>query len=593
MQPTDKIKEKLTIIDVVSSYIRLEKSGAQYKARCPFHNEKTPSFYVSPSRASFHCFGCNKGGDIFKFIEEIEHIPFREALKLLADRAGISLAAQSKEKMDAQNNLLSILSAAKYHYAKNFSESSEAQVYLKERGMINTSIADYSVGFAKAEWRDLFVALKMQGYNEDDMVLAGVIIRTEDGKYYDRFRGRIMFPINNISGATVGFTGRILPRLDDGKSGKYVNTPETSLYHKSEILFNYDKAKSIMRDTATVILVEGQMDVVMSNQAGVQNVLAVSGTAFTDQHVHMIKRLCDKVVIAFDNDKAGEAARLRAISMCIAGDLEVYTLPSTEGKDAADIIKEDPAIWLNLVNSKVLIWDYLSSAAMQIPDLRERIKFIKDNIVGPLSYIPAGIYRSEVVKYVSKQLSMSEDDIQKELAAAGTINKPILTNTQKNEIKAVAHSSDAKKEITLIALANVLSKSIKSDFEALVESKVKYINDQILLKSEEIKKKDPSVVPSAQPPLVIMPSERVDELYKVFFDTLDYPEELLSREIMKIESEAGDYQSRYTEGLRTALRDAVSKYIAIQMDALPSADVSAQPEILKTITDLKRIVDSK
>lgn len=593
MQPTDKIKEKLTIIDVVSSYIRLEKSGAQYKARCPFHNEKTPSFYVSPSRASFHCFGCNKGGDIFKFIEEIEHIPFREALKLLADRAGISLAAQSKEKMDAQNNLLSILSAAKYHYARNFSESSEAQVYLKERGMINTSIADYSVGFAKAEWRDLFVALKMQGYNEDDMVLAGVIIRTEDGKYYDRFRGRIMFPINNISGATVGFTGRILPRLDDGKSGKYVNTPETSLYHKSEILFNYDKAKSIMRDTATVILVEGQMDVVMSNQAGVQNVLAVSGTAFTDQHVHMIKRLCDKVVIAFDNDKAGEAARLRAISMCIAGDLEVYTLPSTEGKDAADIIKEDPAIWLNLVNSKVLIWDYLSSAAMQIPDLRERIKFIKDNIVGPLSYIPAGIYRSEVVKYVSKQLSMSEDDIQKELAAAGTINKPILTNTQKNEIKAVAHSSDAKKEITLIALANVLSKSIKSDFEALVESKVKYINDQILLKSEEIKKKDPSVVPSAQPPLVIMPSERVDELYKVFFDTLDYPEELLSREIMKIESEAGDYQSRYTEGLRTALRDAVSKYIAIQMDALPSADVSAQPEILKTITDLKRIVDSK
>ncbi len=593
MQPTDKIKEKLTIIDVVSSYIRLEKSGAQYKARCPFHNEKTPSFYVSPSRASFHCFGCNKGGDIFKFIEEIEHIPFREALKLLADRAGISLAAQSKEKMDAQNNLLSILSAAKYHYAKNFSESSEAQVYLKERGMTNTSIADYSVGFAKAEWRDLFVALKMQGYNEDDMVLAGVIIRTEDGKYYDRFRGRIMFPINNISGATVGFTGRILPRLDDGKSGKYVNTPETSLYHKSEILFNYDKAKSIMRDTATVILVEGQMDVVMSNQAGVQNVLAVSGTAFTDQHVHMIKRLCDKVVIAFDNDKAGEAARLRAISMCIAGDLEVYTLPSTEGKDAADIIKEDPAIWLNLVNSKVLIWDYLSSTAMQIPDLRERIKFIKDNIVGPLSYIPAGIYRSEVVKYVSKQLSMSEDDIQKELIAAGTINKPILTNTQKNEIKAVAHSSDAKKEITLIALANVLSKSIKSDFEALVESKVKYINDQILLKSEEAKKKNPSVAPAVQPPLVIMPSERVDELYKVFFDTLDYPEELLSREIMKIESEAGDYQSRYTEGLRTALRDAVSKYIAIQMDALPSADVSAQPEILKTITDLKRIVDSK
>lgn len=568
MQPTDRIKEKLTIVDVVSSYIRLEKSGAQYKARCPFHNEKTPSFYVSPARGSYHCFGCNKGGDIFKFIEDIEHIPFKESLKLLADRAGISLAAQSKEKMDAQNNLLGILSAAKLHYIKNFNESSEAQVYLKERGVSGASIDLYSIGFAKAEWRDLFVALKMQGYNEDDMVLAGVVIRTDDGKYYDRFRGRIMFPINNISGATVGFTGRILPRLDDGKSGKYVNTPETVLYHKSEILFNYDKAKASMRDSSEVVLVEGQMDVIMSNQTGVTNVLAVSGTAFTDQHVHMIKRLCDRVIIAFDNDKAGEAARLRAISMCIAGDLEVYTLGSTGGKDAADIVKDNPSAWVDLVKSRVLIWDYLASAAASILDLRQRVNFIRTHIIASLGYIQSTLYRSEMIKYVAKQLSMSEADINKEISITSTNSTSMPASKLNVDTAAASANRDAKKEITLIALADVLKKDIKLDFVSLID--VRCANSKVIISDEE-----------------------KTALYDSYFGKLEYPTELLNREIMKIESEAGDYSSRYNEGLTTSLRDAVSKRISELKIMLQSTDQASEPQILKTITDLKRITDTK
>lgn len=574
MQPTEKVKDKLSIVDVVSSYIKLEKSGAQYKARCPFHNEKTPSFYVSPTRNTFHCFGCNKGGDIFKFIEEIEHIPFKESLKLLADRAGVSLAAENKEKTNTNNNLLSILAASKHHYIKNLSESSEAQVYLKERGLTQESISQYSIGFAKPEWRDLFIALKMQGYQEDDMVLAGVIIKTEDGKYYDRFRGRIMFPINNISAATVGFTGRVLPRLDDGKSGKYVNTPETTLYHKSEILFNYDKAKSYMKDSGEVVLVEGQMDVIMSNQSGVHNVLAVSGTAFTDQHVHMIKRLCDRVIIAFDNDKAGEAARLRAISMCIAGDLEVYTINNDGGKDAADIVKEDSNLWLNLISNKILIWDYLSDAALGVTDLRARVRFTRDHIIHSINFITSQLYKTEIIKHVAKKLSLKQEDLISELEKI-VPERNVLTYQEKASTKKSEPST--KKEVALLALSKILNKSVKDDFELTYNSRLNDIKSNSKMPLDFLNVN--AVIPSL--------------LYEKHFESIEYPEDIINREMMKLESEGGDYDTRYVEGLVTLLKDILSKEIESMTNSLQTLELEEQNRVLSKIMLYKKLMDKK
>ena len=246
MNPKDQVKENLSITDVVSTYIRLEKSGSQFRARCPFHNEKTPSFYVSPERKSFHCFGCQAHGDIFTFVEKIENIPFFEALKILADRAGVTLT--SKEKSKEETRLVLLLKDATEHLEHNFKNSPEAREYILERGITEETIRTFHIGYAKNEWRDMFTYLAGKGYQPEEMVEAGLVIeaKEENGKikgWYDRFRGRIMFPIRNVSGVTVGYSGRIMPSLVDPTvaQGKYVNTPETPLYHKSKILFGYDK----------------------------------------------------------------------------------------------------------------------------------------------------------------------------------------------------------------------------------------------------------------------------------------------------------------------------------------------------------------
>ena len=243
MTPIEEIKSKINILDIVSTYVRVERSGNQYKARCPFHNERTPSFYVSPERGSYHCFGCQAHGDIFGFVESIEHIPFVEALKVLADRAGVSLSNYDKSKHDKDSRLIEILTLAKAKYIDNLNSNAESKSYMLDRGVTPYSLSLYGVGYAKSEWRDIFTYLMMKGFTPEEIVESGLVIKTEDNKYYDRFRGRIMFPIHNISNAVVGFTGRVLPAYDDGKSGKYVNTPETAVYHKSSILYNYDKAK--------------------------------------------------------------------------------------------------------------------------------------------------------------------------------------------------------------------------------------------------------------------------------------------------------------------------------------------------------------
>lgn len=269
MNPKDQVKENLSIIDVVSTYIRLEKSGAQYRARCPFHNEKTPSFYVSPERKSFHCFGCQTHGDIFTFVEKIENIPFFEALKILADRAGVQLLDSQKSKEDSR--LITLLKDATEHFEKNLKTSPEAMHYLIDRGLTEETIKLFHIGYAKNEWRDLFIFLVSKSYTPEEIEQSGLTIKAQDDfgntkGWYDRFRGRIMFPIRNVSGATVGYSGRILPSLVDPTvaQGKYVNTPETSLYHKSKILFGYDTAKKTMAETKSVVVVEGQMDLCMS-----------------------------------------------------------------------------------------------------------------------------------------------------------------------------------------------------------------------------------------------------------------------------------------------------------------------------------------
>ena len=425
MTPIEEIKSKLNIVDVVSGYIRLEKSGAQWKARCPFHHEKTPSFYISPERGSYHCFGCQEHGDIFTFVEKIEHIPFVEALKLLADRAQVSLSNYKKREGDRDSRLIEILTLAKEKYMENLNSSVEAKDYLLDRGLTPFSIQLFNVGFAKSEWRDLFTYLMGKGFTPEEIVESGLVIKTDDGKYYDRFRGRIMFPIHNVSNAIVGFTGRVLPQYDDGKTGKYVNTPETAVYHKSNVLYNYNRAKKSMNELRTVVLVEGQMDVIMSTQAGVENVIAVSGTAFTDYHVKMIKRLADNVIISFDNDRAGQSARDKAIQMCLAEGLEVWVptsppSPLSEGeggaaKDAADIVKESSETWRQMIEHKVPLFDFLIKETLTIENVKDRINYIRNNVLQLLFYISSPLARNHLLQHIAGKLAIAESVLREEL----------------------------------------------------------------------------------------------------------------------------------------------------------------------------------
>jgi DNA primase len=258
--PVEQIKERLNIVDVVSSYVKLEKSGIHFRARCPFHNEKTPSFFVSPERNNYHCFGCGKGGDIFSFVQEIEGLTFPETIKVLADKAGIVLSKYEKQQEDDDSVLYKALSlSAKYFEAvlKKFPSGVE---YLKARGITDETIANFAVGYAPDGWRNLSSFLTSRGIPEEVQERAGLVIKSERG-HYDRFRGRIMFPICNATGKVVGFSGRIFPeKLDEPMSAKYVNSPETKVYNKSRILFGYDKAKRAIAKTGRAIIVEGQMD---------------------------------------------------------------------------------------------------------------------------------------------------------------------------------------------------------------------------------------------------------------------------------------------------------------------------------------------
>ena len=491
MNPKDQVKESLSITDVVSTYIRLEKSGAQFRARCPFHNERTPSFYVSPERKSFHCFGCQQHGDIFTFVEKIENIPFFEALKILADRAGVTLTNSQKNKEDTR--LITLLKDSTDHFEKTLKKSPEAMHYLLERGLTEETIKTFHIGYAKNEWRDLFISLAALGYQPEEIEDSGLAIKATDdsGKtkgWYDRFRGRIMFPIRNVSGATVGYSGRILPSLVDPSvaQGKYVNTPETALYHKSKILFGYDTAKKKMAEVKSVVVVEGQMDLCMSYQAGVENTVAVSGTAFTDEHIHIIKRFCDTVILSFDTDSAGQNALRKTALLCLLGGLDVYVVDDIGTKDPADLIKENPKAWLTAIEKKKHVVEIMLSHIMRDEtDDRKRGQKIVTEVLPFIRAIQSPIDRAHFIKVISGKTHIPESTLTEEL------NRGVIATIEETKTEVVNLPSKERLTREIIAFATLSNKlkdeSLKSlslDFnqfpEAILQEEMFKLEEKVI-----------------------------------------------------------------------------------------------------------------
>jgi DNA primase len=357
-QTREQIRAANDIVDVIGAYLPLQRAGAAFRALCPFHKEKTPSFYVNPQRQIFHCFGCHKGGDVFTFVQEYENISFPEALRRLAERARIPLdfeedagGRQARSLKDTLRQIHEQITQRWHQALLHDAAGRIARDYLAQRGVSDEAVKLFRLGYAPEAWDDTVNWAKSKGYDLATVEQAGLIIRKEDAsargaRYYDRFRGRLMFPIADEQGRVIGFSGRVL--RGDEQTAKYVNSPETPLFTKSKVIFGLDKAKRAILDAGFAIVCEGQLDLITCYMAGLQNIVAPQGTALTADHARLLKRYTDEVVLCFDSDAAGQAAAIRALDDLLASGLaiRVATVPAPHDPDSfvrtagADALRE-------------------------------------------------------------------------------------------------------------------------------------------------------------------------------------------------------------------------------------------------------------
>lgn len=425
--PIEEIKNRLDIVEVISSYIKLHKTGANFRALCPFHSEKKPSFFVSPARQIWHCFGgCGTGGDIFKFVMQIEGVEFGDALRILAQKAGVELKRYTPEyaklKTERQR-LYEICELATRFFEKQLAESKigkEAKKYLLARGITEESIKKWRISYAPDVWQGLSDFLTSRGYQQEEIKKAGLGLSSEQGSFYDRFRGRIIFPIFDLNSQVVGFGGRVFKEKDKEEIAKYVNTPNTLLYDKSRILYGLDKAKLEIRKKDSCILVEGYTDVILAHQVGTENVVATSGTALTPYQLKILRRYSNNLILGFDMDVAGDTATKRGIDLAqIQGfDIKVIRLP--EGKDAADVVSINPKEWEKAISNPKSILDFYFESAFSRENFKtpEGKKEISKILLPPIKRIPNKIEQSYWVQKLTKDLEAKEEDIREELKKA-------------------------------------------------------------------------------------------------------------------------------------------------------------------------------
>ena len=418
--PIEEIKDRLDIVEVIRGYIKLQKAGANYRALCPFHNEKKPSFFVSPSRQIWHCFGaCSEGGDIFKFIMKIEGVEFGDALRILAQKAGVELKRQDPKLKTERQRLYEILELSCRFFEKQLEVSptgGEAKEYLLKRGVKEETIKKWRLGYAPDAWQGLSDFLVSRGYKREEIERAGLALKSEKtGNYFDRFRARITFPIFDLSSQVIGFGGRVFKNED---TAKYINSPNTLLYDKSRILYGLNKAGVSIRKKDFCVLVEGYMDVILAHQTGFENVVATSGTALTQRQLSILKRYSENLLTAFDMDLAGDSATKRGIDLAQSHGFNIKVITMPEEKDPADVISENPKTWQNLLQEATTIHDfYFNNALAQFDkDTLEGKKGISRILLPVIKRIPNKIEQSHWVKNLADVLQAREEDVLAELS---------------------------------------------------------------------------------------------------------------------------------------------------------------------------------
>ncbi len=411
-----EIKEKLSVLDVVQPYVKMVRSGKYWKGNSPFNKEKTPSFFVSPDRGTYYCFSSGQGGDMFTFIEKMEGVDFKGALKILADKAGVHIHAYDG---GVNRSFVERLRDAHAHagqfFARALTKETPAWEYAMERGLSEETIGLWGIGYAPDQWRGLLENLTTTGFSQKELLQSG-LIKEADGKpgtFYDRFRNRLVFPIRDSAGRTVGFIGRA---LSNEEPAKYLNSPETELFKKSEVLFGIDKAKGAIRTRGYALLVEGQMDVVHCHQAGFTNAIAISGTALSSSHITLIKRYADNVVFMLDSDRAGLAATARAAKLALSSGMHVKAVVLPDGKDPADILSQDAGDFPKRLASAQSIVEFFLSTILRNEKNKHKQILATETIVMPLlSAIESPLERDHFIGVVAETLGISLDAVRKSL----------------------------------------------------------------------------------------------------------------------------------------------------------------------------------
>lgn len=433
MTDIDQIKQKIDIVTLISEYVPLKKTGANYKGLCPFHVEKTGSFIVSPERQIWHCFGgCQDGGDIFKFLMRIENMDFLEALKTLAKRAGVKLEShQSSATSDLKDRIYSanFLASEFYNYLLTSHPLGKiARDYLSSRLITDNSIKLFRLGYAPNSWDSLTKFLTKKGYTFPEMEAAGLVSKSGIGKYFDRFRGRVIFTLCDQRGNVVGFAGRLLD--PEAKEAKYVNTAETIVYTKGDVLYGLNITHDEIKKAGFAITVEGEIDAIQSYQAGVRNVVAIKGSALTAGHVNLLKRYTENIYLSLDSDFAGDAAAHRGIEIADQAGLNIKVVTFTAGKDPDELIKKDPALWREAIEKAGSFYDYIidSALAKYDPTSAEGSKKIVTSVAKFIEPIDNLVVKNHYLKKLAEKLGLPQNILESQLARE--FKKTLIPRTQ-------------------------------------------------------------------------------------------------------------------------------------------------------------------
>jgi DNA primase len=441
MSQVQQVKDAINIVDVIGERIKVKRAGSSFKALCPFHSESTPSFFINEQFQRYRCFGCGESGDALEFLQQFEGLTFAEALEDLANKAGIKLEKYHKSSADLERErLLEILHLAKeyYHYLLTKHKVGQtARDYLKNRGITNDSIKLFQIGYALDDWDGLLKYLTVKKkYLKDEVLKAGLVIKTRTGRYYDRFRGRVMFPLQNHRGQVVGFSGRLLDKKP--KEAKYINTPETALYHKSQMLFGYSELYREIKKKNEVIVCEGEFDVISSVQAHVNHIVAIKGSALTEEQIKILERVADKVLLSLDTDLAGIKATKRAIQLMKDSRVELRVINlsavgvggslkySDENqvakyKDADELASSNPKLWRETAKNSISVYDYLINVvtAKNDPSTPGGKRTIMDELAPIIASISHSVEQDFYVKKLAKILNVRPNLVQADIEKFG------------------------------------------------------------------------------------------------------------------------------------------------------------------------------